>query len=731
MSAVTVNTSGLDPTAQVAVRFSDGQSYSVDVSSIQVTTSSVQVEVPPYINVATRQLGPGTVSLQVIQQSATGTVSSNTFAGFQVQNLPMPAAQTGQTTLGFVNGMISAAGQAQAYAAGTNLNTPGLTTALTAQVASLTTLRNQVQALIQDPTKTFTVGSAGGTPVTVATADLANTDRMIMGMLLAFTTNSSANAASFVGRRGVLFQTTPSSAGCQAHEAASVEQAIQNGDVASWTGFYGAPINSQDCKTAQAITAGYQVWIGSAGLGISLVELAGAAIGVETAAALALPTAALVGTAGILGGGLALVEGELGQPTPGNIATIQQAANIVDNSFKRTYDALGMETPSYAGILQDIYNDTQTLWTAATSSGVPNVFSLATGTTGTGTGTVSANPNGPTYLAGASVTLTATPAAASAFAGWSGACAGTGSCALTMTANESVTATFTANAVAPTIGSFTASPTSIIAGQSATLAWTGITNATTCSIGNGVGTVPCSNANASVRPTATATYTLTVTGAGGSAASVVTVTVTAQTPTYTLTLGTTGTGSGAVSASPPGPTYISGTAVIVVATPNVGSTFAGWSGACGGTGSCVVTMNANESVTATFNASSGSGNGDISINSASCDSASFGGVTEDGVNASGTVSGAVGSVLSVSLLEATGIGAGTNYASFSCGWTGSTNLCVRAASDPISTTWSLKAGLGLPQFLNTLNYSVSAVLDSDPNGGGKTLATAQQLVTCH
>jgi beta-lactam-binding protein with PASTA domain len=40
------------------------------------------------------------------------------------------------------------------------------------------------------------------------------------------------------------------------------------------------------------------------------------------------------------------------------------------------------------------------------------------------------------------VTLTATPAAGSTFAGWSGACAGTGLCNLTMSADQTVTATF-------------------------------------------------------------------------------------------------------------------------------------------------------------------------------------------------------------------------------------------------------------------------------------------------
>jgi hypothetical protein len=49
------------------------------------------------------------------------------------------------------------------------------------------------------------------------------------------------------------------------------------------------------------------------------------------------------------------------------------------------------------------------------------------------------------YAQGAMVTLTATPSAGSTFVGWSGAgCTGTGTCAVTMNAATTVTATFTA-----------------------------------------------------------------------------------------------------------------------------------------------------------------------------------------------------------------------------------------------------------------------------------------------
>jgi len=76
--------------------------------------------------------------------------------------------------------------------------------------------------------------------------------------------------------------------------------------------------------------------------------------------------------------------------------------------------------------------------------------------------------------------------------------------------------------------------------------------------------------------------------------------------TYTLTVGKTG--SGTVLSNPAGiscgsdcaETYTAGTTVILTATPDSGSTFSGWGGACSGTGNCSLTINASQSVTATF-----------------------------------------------------------------------------------------------------------------------------------
>jgi hypothetical protein len=79
----------------------------------------------------------------------------------------------------------------------------------------------------------------------------------------------------------------------------------------------------------------------------------------------------------------------------------------------------------------------------------------------------------------------------------------------------------------------------------------------------------------------------------------------------TLTVNFAGSGSGTVSSNPAGinvcattcsANFASGQVVTLTATASEGSTFGGWSGAgCSGTGTCVVTVTAATTVTATFN----------------------------------------------------------------------------------------------------------------------------------
>lgn len=90
------------------------------------------------------------------------------------------------------------------------------------------------------------------------------------------------------------------------------------------------------------------------------------------------------------------------------------------------------------------------------------------------------------------------------------------------TATETVTVAVTSPA--PTV-IFSADPAGITTGASSTLSWT-TTNADTCTIDNGIGSVAV-NGSVSVSSAETTTYTLTATGPGGTTAETVTISVTA------------------------------------------------------------------------------------------------------------------------------------------------------------------------------------------------------------
>ncbi|MBK7001892.1 MAG: DUF1566 domain-containing protein [Rhodoferax sp.] len=152
---------------------------------------------------------------------------------------------------------------------------------------------------------------------------------------------------------------------------------------------------------------------------------------------------------------------------------------------------------------------------------------------GTGAGTVMSAPSGincgtscsATFASGTSVILTATAVAGSTFTGWSGACTGTGSCVVSMTAAKSVTATFAQNVTTP-VCTLNANPASITAGASSTLT-ASCTPAATSYVWTGGTCAGTTAATCTVTPTDTTTYTVTGVSAGGAGvAASATVTVT-------------------------------------------------------------------------------------------------------------------------------------------------------------------------------------------------------------
>ena len=88
---------------------------------------------------------------------------------------------------------------------------------------------------------------------------------------------------------------------------------------------------------------------------------------------------------------------------------------------------------------------------SVTATFTPITHTLTVSKAGPGSVSVSSSPSGidcgatcsAVFAAGTTVTLTATPALGSTFTGWSGGgCSGTGTCTVTMSSDQSVTATF-------------------------------------------------------------------------------------------------------------------------------------------------------------------------------------------------------------------------------------------------------------------------------------------------
>jgi hypothetical protein len=154
-------------------------------------------------------------------------------------------------------------------------------------------------------------------------------------------------------------------------------------------------------------------------------------------------------------------------------------------------------------------------------------FMLSVAISGSGSGTVTITPGGTkcvsncskNFATGTSITLTASAAAGSNFAGWSGAgCSGTGTCNLTLTADQTVTATFIASDFAVSASALT--PGTVNPGQSAisTINVTAVAGfnssvALTCSVSPKPQLAPqCSISPGSVTPGTPATLTVTTTG---------------------------------------------------------------------------------------------------------------------------------------------------------------------------------------------------------------------------
>jgi phospholipase C len=360
------------------------------------------------------------------------------------------------------------------------------------------------------------------------------------------------------------------------------------------------------------------------------------------------------------------------------------------------------------------------------SSSLPTgSFQLSVQAMGGGGGTISSTPAGincgqtcsASFPGGTQVTLTASPAANSSFAGWSGACSGTGACQVTLMQNTSVMANFSTSPVLTVAlagtgtGSVSSNPSGINCGQ-------------TCSAAFAAGTMVTLSATAGAN-SSFAGWTGGSCGSGStcvvtlSASEKVTATFTATQGAPALSVIVAGTGKGTVTSSPPGinncattckANFPAGTQVTLTATVGANSTFAGWTGAnCNSSLTCVVTLSASETVTATFNIIQsepvltvivqGSGTGTVTSSPA-------------GINCPQTCNASFNTGTQVTLTATPATG--SSFAGWGGACSGTSPTCVVTLSTSLSATANFN--LGAPLLTVTLAGNSTGTVSSSPAG---------------
>ena len=230
------------------------------------------------------------------------------------------------------------------------------------------------------------------------------------------------------------------------------------------------------------------------------------------------------------------------------------------------------------------------------------------------------------YFEGTELTLVPEPEAGSEFTGFSAGtgsatgCTGTSPCTFTLNANSSVTATFELEAPpAPTVTSVAPNKGTTAGGTAVTITGTNLTGATEVKFGSTAAASFEVKSATQIKATSPAhaagQVDITVTTPGGTSATGAGDKFTFETPvvvTHTLTIVKAGSGSGTVTCDGGAcaSSYPEGTKITLAASADSGSTFLGWSGGgCSGTGDCVITLNADTTVNATFDKQPGGGGG--------------------------------------------------------------------------------------------------------------------------
>jgi trimeric autotransporter adhesin len=239
---LTITGSGFNSAA--TVNFSAAGGLSVNVQPEVIGQTSLTVSVPVLFSGTTA--AGGTANVAVVESSALSNSIQLQIGGLP----PAPPAASGTITLGFLQGELAAVGNFQQSVSGTSGDSPQLELALSAEINSITLAVNQIAPVVSGSATSALLGSVNGTSLSVSAADLASTDRTLIGVIQAIAAlpaSSSARAGTHLKRSRMARSSTVSSSG--------IEQDAQN--------LYS--VSTSVGATQGQVSAAVATWINAAG----------------------------------------------------------------------------------------------------------------------------------------------------------------------------------------------------------------------------------------------------------------------------------------------------------------------------------------------------------------------------------------------------------------------------------------------------------------------------------
>lgn len=157
--------------------------FLIKVNAVATNATSVLVSVPPFVDPNTGNIGPATVTVQIINSSGQG---SNIIGGFQIEDLPpSPPVASGAVTLAFLQAVADLAPKLQSQIKSTALDTPEFNADLLNQQNQSNNLISLLQPVVQGSAASADLGAVNGTEIIVGAKDLAVSDRMLAGQISA------------------------------------------------------------------------------------------------------------------------------------------------------------------------------------------------------------------------------------------------------------------------------------------------------------------------------------------------------------------------------------------------------------------------------------------------------------------------------------------------------------------------------------------------------------------